>query len=116
MKTILHTKKIYLVYIRPKLEYNTPIRSPYLKKDINHLESIQRKYTRTVFNRCNISYTSYFDRLSKLGIKSSEYGRIEFDLITFLKLINYQTTINLQSIFEPYKSTYLLRVNNRKFR
>ena len=48
-------KKIYLVYIRPKLEYNTPIWSPYLKKDINHLESIQRKYTRIVFNRCNIS-------------------------------------------------------------
>ena len=25
-------KKLYLVYIRPKLEYNTPIWSPYLKK------------------------------------------------------------------------------------
>ena len=109
-------KKIYLIYIRPKLEYNSPIWSPYLKKDINHLESIQRKYTRTVFNRCNISYTSYFDRLSKLGIKSLEYRRIEFDLITFFKLINCETTFNLQSIFEPYKSTYLLRGNNRKFR
>ena len=108
-------KKIYLVYIRPKLEYNTPIWSPYLKKDINHLESIQRKYTRIVFNRCNISYTSYFDRLSKLGIKSLEYRRIEFDLITFFKLINSETTINLQSIFEPHKCTYLLRGNNRKF-
>ena len=31
---------MYLVYICPKLEYNTPIWSPYLKKDINHLESI----------------------------------------------------------------------------
>lgn len=93
-------KKLFLIYICLKLEYNTPIWSPYLKKDINYIESVQRKYTRLIFNRCNISYTSYLDRLTKLNIKSLEYRRLEFDLITFFKLVNDETTINIQSIFE----------------
>ena len=33
-------RKFYVVYDRPKLEYNTPIWSPYLSKDINQLESV----------------------------------------------------------------------------
>ena len=65
-------------------------------------------------NRCNISYTLYFDSISKLGIKFLEYRWIEFDLI--FKLINCLTTINLQSLFKFFKSTYLLRDNNRKIR
>jgi len=109
-------KKLYLVYIRPKLEYTTLIWSPYLKKDINHLESVQTKYTRIIFNRCNISYTSYLDRLAKLNIKSLEYRKLEFSLITFFKLVNTETTINLQIIFEPYKNNYLLRVITKKLR
>ena len=108
-------KKLYLVYIRPKLEYNTPIWSPHLKKDINHLESVQRKYTRIIFSRCNISYTSYLDRLTKLNIKTLEYRRIKFDLITFFKIVNSETTINLKNFFERYKINYLLRGNNKKF-
>ena len=108
-------KKLYLVYIRPKLEYNTPIWSPHLKKDINHLESVQRRYTRIMFSRCNISYTSYLDRLTKLNIKTLEYRRIKFDLITFFKIVNSETTINLKNFFEPYKTNYLLRGNNKKF-
>ena len=99
-------KKLFLIYIRPKFEYNTPICSPYLKKYINHIESVQIKYTRLIFNRCNIFYTSYLDKLTKLNIKSLEYRRLEFDLSTFLKLINSETTINIQSIFEPFKSIF----------
>ena len=85
------------------------------KKDINYLESVQRKYTRIIFNRCNISYTCYLDRLAKLNIKSLEYRRIQFDLITFFKLVNDETTIIFQTYFEPYKNNYLLRGNNKPF-
>ena len=80
--------------IRTKLECNTPIWSPYLKKDIIHTESVQRKYTRLIFNRCNIYYTSYLDRLTKLKIKSLEYRRLEFDLIQFFKLVKLQSIYN----------------------
>ena len=51
-----------------------------------------------------------------LGNPALEYRRILFELITFCKLIYYETTISLQSIFKPYKSINLLRGNNRKIR
>ena len=76
-------KKLYLVYIRPKIEYSKPLWSPCSIKDINQLESIQRKFTRTIFNRCNILYISHIDTLTKLNMKTLEYRRIEYDVITF---------------------------------
>ena len=92
-------KKLFVIYIRPKLEYYTQIWFPYLKKYINHIESIQRKYTRLIFNCCNISYTSYLGRLTKL-IKSLEYRTIVFDFITFFKLI----TVKLKLIYNKFSN------------
>ena len=40
--------KLFKIYVRPKLGYNTLIWSPYLKKDIIKIESVQRKFTRFV--------------------------------------------------------------------
>ena len=93
-------KKLYLVYIGPKIEYNTPLWSPCCIKDINQLESIQRKFTRIIFNRFNISYICYIDRLTKLNIKTLEYRIIEYDLITFFKLVNNDTTTNSQTFLK----------------
>jgi len=72
------TKKVWILlkafttYVRSKLENNTAIWSPYLKKDIILLETVQRKFTRIICNHCKISFNSYADRLFKLGIKSPE--------------------------------------------
>ena len=46
--------RAFLVHVRPKLEYNTPIWSPYLHKDIISVESVQRHFTKSICNRCNI--------------------------------------------------------------
>ena len=78
------------------LEHTTPLWSLCLKNDINHIESVLRKYTRLIYNRCNISYMSYLDRLTKLNIKSLQYRRLEFDLITCFKLVNGETKTNIQ--------------------
>ena len=48
-------------------------------------------------------------------MKSLEYRILEFDLITFFKLVNGETTINIQLIFEPYRTICLLRGNFIKF-
>ena len=50
-----------------------------------------------------MSFTSYLDSLRKLRIKSIEYRRFEFDLITFFKLVIGETTIEIQPIFEIIK-------------
>ena len=41
-------------YVRPKLEYNTPVWSPYLLEDIDKLESVQRLFLRRAFMRCGV--------------------------------------------------------------
>ena len=61
------------------------------------------------------SYISYIDRLTKLNMKTLEYKRIEYDLITFLKLVKNDTTIDSQLFFKPYKKNNSPRGNNRKF-
>ena len=108
-------KKLYLVYIRPKIEYNTPLWSPCSIKDINQLKSIQRKVTRKIFNRCNISYISYIDRLTNLNMKTLEYRRVEYDLITFFKMVSNKTSIYSQMFFKLSINNYSLRRNNRKY-
>ena len=49
-----------------------------------------------------------------LNTKTLEYRRLEFNPITFLKLINNETTIDPQTFFKPYKNNYYFRSNNRK--
>ena len=61
--------KAYINHVRPKIEYNTVVWSPYLKKDINLLESVQKRFTRNICVCCNIPFVSYRDYLYKLNIK-----------------------------------------------
>ena len=55
-KNIWTLLKIYVTYIRPKLEYNSSVWSPYLKKDIKLIEFVQKRFTRNVFIRCNLNF------------------------------------------------------------
>ena len=50
--------KLFKIYVRPKLEYNTQIWSPFLKQDINKIESVPRNFTRLICSRCNMSHSS----------------------------------------------------------
>ena len=72
--------KLFKTYVRPKLEYATSVWSPDLKKDIKKIESVQKVFTKRACNRCGMPFTSYYDRLVKLNLKSLQYRRIFFDL------------------------------------
>ena len=51
--------KVYKTYIRPKLEFNTPIWSPPHNKDNQDsilLESIQRKFLKFAFKKCSVPF------------------------------------------------------------
>ena len=99
----------YITYVRPKLEYNTVIWSPYLKKDIAFIESVQKKFTRDICVRCNISFNSYFERLNKLNIKSLEYRRLEFDLIYMYKIFYDHCDVKFSDFFDSLQTGYNLR-------
>jgi len=65
-------KSLYTAFNRPHLEYAAPAWSPYLKKDIQALESVQRRATKRVKQLKNISYE---ERLEKLNFPTLEERR-----------------------------------------
>ena len=82
------------------MEYNFLVWNPYLKKDTLLLESVQKKFTRNVFLRCNIPFRSYADRLDELGIKSLEYRRLQFDIILMFKIYHDFSDLHFDNYFE----------------
>ena len=106
--------KLYITYVRPKLEHNTSLWSPSLKGDILQLESIQRSYTRRIFMRCGIPFSSYTDRLKKSNLKSLQYRRSTFDLQLIFKIINGLSDLNFEDYFTFRRVTYNIRGNTKK--
>lgn len=76
------------------MEYSTCTWSPYLLDDIKCAESVQKVFTKRVCQRENISYRSYDDRLTELGLESLEARRIKNDLILICKIINNLIDVN----------------------
>ena len=113
-KNIWTLVKLYKSYVRPKLEYNTQVWSPYLVKDKKALEKVQKRYTKIICRRCNISFSSYPDRLCKLNLLSLENRRIRFDLILLYKIIHGLSDLNFDSYFKIENSPYPLRHGTAK--
>jgi len=61
---------LYKGFVRPHLEYAIQAWSPYLRKDIECLERVQRKTTELVQGYKNLSYV---ERLEKLHLTTLEH-------------------------------------------
>ena len=70
--------RLYQTLVRPKLEYCVQAWRPYLKKDIDLLETVQRRATRMMTSDKSLLYT---DRLQKFGITTLETRILRGDLI-----------------------------------
>ena len=103
--------KLYKAYVRPKVEYSTPVWSPSLKGDIRKIEKIQESFTRYACRRCNIPFSNYSDRLSKLNLQSLERRRKINDLLFLFKTINGSTGLHFAEHFSIRPTTYNLRGN-----
>ena len=87
---------LYKTYVRPRLEYCQQAFYPYLKKDCNELEKVQRRATKLV---CDIADLPYEERLTKLGLFTLKYRRDRADMITTFKLINGYIDIDTDKLF-----------------
>ena len=62
-----------------------------------------------MFNKLNIKFSSYSERLKILGIESLEYRRIKFDLVLMYKIYHNLIHINFDTFFTKNRLNYHLR-------
>ena len=104
---------LFKIYIRPILEYNVSIWSPFLIKDLILAENTQKSFTRKLCKKLNLKYENYEDRLKILNLESLELRRVKFDLILVYKLLNNLLDVNSSNFFvlNNIQSKYILRRN-----
>jgi len=78
------TSSRIFVYVRPLLECNCVIWSPWLKQDIDKIERVQRRFTKRL---PGFKYLSYIERLLQVNLTSLELRRLHADLVMCYKLI-----------------------------
>ena len=89
-------KRAYCTYVRPILEYCTPVWNLFLLKDINKIENVQRYFTRRLFP---LSTLSYRERLSVLDLEPLELRRLRWDLKVYFQIINGSTVLDIAQFF-----------------
>ena len=99
---------LFRVYVRSKLEYASSIWNPYLIKDIDNIEKIQRSFTKRIAGLQNLPYS---ERLKALGLERLELRRIHIDLVLVYKIINKQIDLNFDDFF-----SFKQRTHNHKTR
>ena len=88
---------LYKCYVRPHMEYAVQAWSPYLAKDIECLERIQRRATKMVRGLKNMHYQ---ERLKAVGLQSLQQRR-RGDLIETFKILK-GVQITEQNLFFPF--------------
>ena len=86
----------FKVYVRPLLEYNSSVWSPSLKKLIELLERVQRRFTKRIFGLYNLTY---HQRLICLGLESLELRRLRADLLLVYKIVFGLTGLRSENFF-----------------
>ena len=87
--------KLYNAQVRPILEYCVSFAYPYLQKDIDRLEQVQRRATRLI---PALKHLDYKDRLAALNMYSLKRRRLRGDMIHVYKLL-YSDDLNWKKFF-----------------
>jgi hypothetical protein len=94
----------FKVFVRPILEYASPVcRSPHLLHDVDSIEAVQRRFTKSLQGLKNKTYE---ERLLILGIDSLEKRRLRADLHLTYCLLHNKLDFDFSTFFE-------LRVENK---
>jgi len=75
--------RAFTTYVSSRLEYCSVVWNPVLKKDIENLEKVQRKFTKRL---PGLQQLTYCQRLARLQLESLELRRLRYDLLFTYKL------------------------------
>lgn len=89
--------RLYKALVRPKLEYCIQAWCPYLKKDIDILERVQKRATKMIEGYKNLCYE---DRLNNTGLIKLEKRRARGDLIQVFKIIKGIDKVDYRDFFD----------------
>jgi len=101
--------RAFKVYVRPLLDYCSPVWAPVYKCDILKLESVQRRFTKRLQNCSGLKYA---ERLKFLNDETLELRRFKQDLVTMYKIFNGLIDIDVADFFEV--KTYITRGHKLK--
>ena len=102
---------LYKSFVRPHLEYCVQAWSPYLRKDIEVLEKVQRRATRLVQGMKKLNYE---ERLGVLGIQSLEQRRIRGDMLEVYKIMTGREDVDWRGYFTKAEGVYGTRGHSMK--
>ena len=86
----------FKIYVRPMVEYATPVWSPYTVQSITQVEDVQRAFTRRL---PGLSGLSYAERLNILGLQTLEHRRLLADILMCYKIIHGHIALNFDDFF-----------------
>ena len=90
---------LYLTWVRPTLEYASPVWSPYKRRNINKIEKVQRRASRLILGH-EVDYKSRLEKLHLLPL----YMRREItDLVFLFKIIH--ELVDIPGGFLSWKNT-----------
>jgi len=89
--------RAYLTYVRPLIEHDSVIWSPYTVKDIELIESVQCRFTKRL---PGFKILPYAERLKRLDLPSLELRRLHADIIFCHKIVLSLTDLQVSEFFE----------------
>ena len=82
--------RAFVTYVRPILEYCTPVWSPHTVSNINKIESCKLWFTKRIKG---LSDMRYLERLAFLGLETLQARRLKYDLQVCYKVIHNQICV-----------------------
>jgi hypothetical protein len=89
--------RLYKSLVRPHLDYCIQAWRPYLKKDMDVMEKVQRRVTRMIEGFKGLEYGV---RLKKVGLTTLETRRVRADLLEVFKIVKGFEGLREESFFE----------------
>jgi len=94
--------KLYVVFVRPIIEYGSSVWNPHLLEDCDRIERVQKFFTRRLPGMGNLSY---IERLIAANLEPLELRRIKADLLLVFKIIRGFVDIDHTTLFERNMSS-----------